>query len=59
MCDITVAELSYREIIVASSTLAIVAVVFGIICMQRRNNKNKQTNMKYMYFEVSSSINYN
>ncbi|XP_071560854.1 tyrosine-protein kinase receptor torso-like isoform X2 [Temnothorax nylanderi] len=48
-------ELSYREIIVALSTLVIVAVVFGIICMQRqrRNKKHKQTNMEYMHFEGS------
>ncbi|XP_077265427.1 tyrosine-protein kinase receptor torso-like isoform X3 [Temnothorax americanus] len=51
----SVAELSYREIIVALSTLVIVAVVFGIICMQRqrRNKKHKQTNMEYMHFEGS------
>ncbi|TGZ48397.1 Basic fibroblast growth factor receptor 1 [Temnothorax longispinosus] len=49
-------ELSYREIIVALSTLVIVAVVFGIICMQRQrrnNKKHKQTNMEYMHFEGS------
>ncbi|KAL0100085.1 hypothetical protein PUN28_019506 [Cardiocondyla obscurior] len=46
-------EPSYREIIVTLSTLAIVAMVFGIICMQRRNKKNKQTNVEYMHFEGS------
>ncbi|XP_012061628.1 PREDICTED: fibroblast growth factor receptor 3 [Atta cephalotes] len=49
-------ELSYREIIVALSTLVIVVAVFGIIYMQHRNKKeekNKQTNMEYMHFEGS------
>ncbi|XP_011861811.1 PREDICTED: tyrosine-protein kinase receptor torso [Vollenhovia emeryi] len=45
-------EPSYREIIV-TSTLVIVAVVFGIICIQRRRNKNKRTNMEYMHFQGS------
>ncbi|KYN45094.1 Fibroblast growth factor receptor 3 [Trachymyrmex septentrionalis] len=49
-------ELSYREIIIALSTLVIVMGVFGIIYMQHRNKrkeKNKQTNMEYMHFEGS------
>ncbi|XP_018404587.1 PREDICTED: tyrosine-protein kinase receptor torso-like [Cyphomyrmex costatus] len=46
-------ELSYREIIVALSTLVIVMGVFGIICIRYRNKKNKRTNMEYMYFESS------
>ena len=60
MCDIIVAELSYREIIVALSTLVIVVAIFGIIYMQhwnKREEKNKQTNTEYMHFEVSSAIN--
>ncbi|XP_014489174.1 PREDICTED: tyrosine-protein kinase receptor torso [Dinoponera quadriceps] len=52
--EIAVVELSYREIIVALPTLLIIAVVFGIICMQRRNRKSKQTNMEYMHFEDST-----
>ncbi|XP_028046061.2 tyrosine-protein kinase receptor torso [Monomorium pharaonis] len=44
-------ELSYQEVIVALSTLTIVAVVFGIICMQHRNKKTKQINMEYIHFE--------
>lgn len=52
------AELSYREIIIALPTLTIIAVVFGVICMQRRKKKNKKINMEYMHFEVSRSINY-
>ncbi|KYM80805.1 Fibroblast growth factor receptor 3 [Atta colombica] len=54
--EASVTELSYREIIVALSTLVIVMAVFGIIYMQHRNKKeekNKQTNMEYMHFEGS------
>lgn len=55
---IIVVELSYREIVVALPTLMIIAVVFGAICMQRRNKKDKKTNMRYVHFEVSLLIKY-
>ncbi|KYQ58830.1 Fibroblast growth factor receptor 3 [Trachymyrmex zeteki] len=55
--ETSVAELSYREIIVALSTLVIVIGVFGIIYMQHRNKRekkrDKRTNMKYIHFEGS------
>ncbi|XP_011067283.1 PREDICTED: tyrosine-protein kinase receptor torso [Acromyrmex echinatior] len=54
--EASVAELSYREIIVALSTLVIVVAIFGIIYMQhwnKREEKNKQTNTEYMHFEGS------
>ncbi|XP_032676014.1 uncharacterized protein LOC116846385 [Odontomachus brunneus] len=49
--DEEIPELSHREIIVALPTLIIIVVVFGAICMQRRNKKNKKTNMRYVHFE--------
>ncbi|KAL6428664.1 hypothetical protein ACFW04_007932 [Cataglyphis niger] len=48
-----VVELPYREIIIALPTLIIITVVFGVICMQHCNKKNKQINMEYMHFEDS------
>ncbi|KMQ85670.1 fibroblast growth factor receptor 3 [Lasius niger] len=48
-----VVELSYREIIIALPTLMIIAVVFGVICMQHHKKKNKKINMEYMHFEDS------
>ncbi|XP_025160749.1 tyrosine-protein kinase receptor torso isoform X2 [Harpegnathos saltator] len=54
--EVAIVELSYREIIVALPTLMIIAVVFGAICVQRRNKKIEQTNMEYMHFEDSTDF---
>lgn len=53
---IIIIELSYREIIVALSTLMVITVIFGLICVQHRKKKKKQINMEYMHFEVSLII---
>lgn len=53
---IIIVELSYREIIIALPTLMIIAVVFGVICVQHHKKKNKKINMEYMHFEVSSML---
>lgn len=51
--EASVTEPFNREIIVTLSTLVIIVLVFGIICMRRRNKKNKRTNIEYTHFEGS------
>lgn len=52
--EMAVVELSYREVIIVLSILMIVAVMFGVICVQQRNRKKKKADMEYMHFEDST-----